>query len=161
MNRAAQEAHGKYLWFLHADSRFEQDAIDVLVARLSAHPEAFFYFKLKFSESQNPVVALNAHGANLRSKFLKMPFGDQGFCFSHELFLRLGGYDENAPYGEDHLLVWAARHAKVPIVELPAWIATSARKYEVNGWTRTTLKHVWLTTKQATPQFLQLFRSFL
>ncbi len=159
MNRAARHATGKYLWFLHSDSRFDEYAIRLLMATLSEETPALFYFRLEFEPIKDGPTFLNAQGANLRSRILKMPFGDQGLCLPRETFFALGGYSETAQYGEDHLLVWAARHAGLPIREIPAVIRTSARKYEKNGWVSTTARHVWLTTKQATPEFLRLFEN--
>jgi hypothetical protein len=65
------------------------------------------------------------------------------------LFERLDGFDEHASYGEDHLLVWAAHHAGVPVVPVGASLRTSARRYRERGWLRTTLRHLLLTARQA------------
>ncbi len=159
MNRAAELATGKHLWFLHADSLFNASAIEILIKTINVETPAICYFRLEFERNQSSPVHLNAYGANLRSRLLKLPFGDQGLCLPRETFFALGRYSELAPYGEDHLLVWAARHAGIPIREVPAVIRTSARKYSKNGWVSTTARHVWLTTKQATPEFLRLFEN--
>ena len=51
-------------------------------------------------------MQLNAAGANLRSRWLGLPFGDQGLVLPRASFERLGGFDPALRYGEDHALVW-------------------------------------------------------
>ena len=55
--------------------------------------EALYYFSLKFDDGR--ILRLNSLGANLRSRLFSLPYGDQGFCLSKELFLRIGGFPEN------------------------------------------------------------------
>jgi hypothetical protein len=89
----------------------------------------------------------------IRSRFLGLPFGDQGFCLSREHFQQIGRFDEHASYGEDHLLVWSARRQGILIRSVGASIATSARKYQAHGWLRMTLRNAWLTWRQAIPEW--------
>ena len=162
--RAAQQNHGAasasshFLWFLHADSGLEADALAVLWQRLSADSSALWYFDLHFLPDGPRLMWLNALGAQLRSRLLGMPFGDQGLALSRESFARLGGFREDARYGEDHLLVWAARRSGVRLRSVGRPIHTSARKYQQQGWLRTTLSHFRLTWKQAIPQYLAWLR---
>jgi rSAM/selenodomain-associated transferase 2 len=156
MNFGAASARGSFLWFLHADSRIDPNAFEKLEAGLRKSPTAIHYFDLAFHSDGPPLTRLNAWGANLRSRFLALPYGDQGLCFSRDLFDLLGGFDESLPYGEDHMLIWRAHHNRVPVEPINARIATSARKYIRNGWLRTTSLHLWLTARQAVPQFARL-----
>jgi hypothetical protein len=84
-----------------------------------------------------------------------MPFGDQGFCIRRRDWQALGGFPEAAPYGEDHLFVWKARRAGLPVRPLGLTLLTSARKYRDHGWLRTTARHFLLTYAQAWPQWLE------
>jgi GT2 family glycosyltransferase len=93
-------------------------------------------------------MKINSWGANMRARFFGIPFGDQGFCIEKQLFETLGGYSETAPYGEDHLFVWRAHKAGVKLNRVPARLTTSARKYQQNGWLKTTLLHQYLWIKQ-------------
>jgi GT2 family glycosyltransferase len=88
-----------------------------------------------------------------------MPFGDQGFCLRREIWERLGGFDTHASYGEDHLFVWKARRAGVPLRPTGGTLRTSARKYQERGWLRTTARHLHLTATQAFPEWLKLVRA--
>jgi len=156
LNAGAEAAGGRFLWFLHADSRLSARALAALEESLQAAPDALHYFNLEFLTDGPTLTRLNAAGAWFRSHFLKMPFGDQGFCLRRDTFFQLGGFDPRAPYGEDHLLVWAARRAGISLRCTGASLQTSARKYRDRGWCRTTLLHLWLTAKQALPQWWRL-----
>ena len=149
MNAAARAARGRWLWFLHADSRFAPGTLPALL-RFLAHGEAAMgWFDLAFRPDGPRLARLNAWGANRRSALLGLPFGDQGLVLPAADFARLGGYDEAAPYGEDHLLVWAARRAGLPLRRVGAGLSTSARKYARHGWGETTWLHWRLTLAQA------------
>ncbi len=159
LNRGARSSNGGYLWFLHADSRLSGETFPTLLRRLRAGEGAIWYFDLRFLPDGPRLTVLNEVGAWLRSRLLGLPFGDQGFALTRSLFEALGGFPEQAEYGEDHLFVWAARHASVPVRPLGLPLMTSARKYARSGWLTTTLRHLWLTWRQAAPEIVRLARS--
>jgi hypothetical protein len=156
MNFGAAIASGSFLWFLHADSQIDPKAYEKLEVSLRESPGAIHYFDLAFHAGSPRLSRLNAWGANLRSRFLRLPYGDQGLCLSKEVFQRLGRFDESLPYGEDHILIWRAHNNRIPVKPVNAQVTTSARKYSQNGWLRTTCLHLWLTVRQAAPQFARL-----
>lgn len=156
LNHGARRAEGEWLWFLHADSRLGPHTVPALLAFLARGEAALGWFDLAFRPGGPALMRLNAHGANLRSTWLGMPFGDQGFVIPSRSFAALGGFREDAPYGEDHLLAWAARQAGIPLRRVGARLFTSARKYERGGWAATTARHLWLTAAQAWPEWRRL-----
>ncbi len=158
MNHGAMLAQSEYLLFLHADSRLSDSAVQQLLKTLDAYPEALLYFNLKFRDQSFLLMQLNSWGVYFRSHLLGIPFGDQGFCLPQTLFRELKGFNEEAAYGEDHLLVWAARRQGILLRCTGAEIETSARKYREQGWLRVTVRHLWLTLKQAIPQLLLLLK---
>ncbi|MAI69071.1 MAG: hypothetical protein CBD03_06130 [Rhizobiales bacterium TMED143] len=147
LNAGAAKATGTYLWFLHADSSLPDDAWQKLQQAIADKPKALHYFDLAFAGG-GWVMKINSWGANMRARFFGCPFGDQGFCIEKQLFEAIGAYPEAAPYGEDHLFVWQAHKAGVKLNRVPAKLTTSARKYQQNGWLRTTLLHQYLWIKQ-------------
>jgi hypothetical protein len=157
MNAAARAARRRYLWFLHADSRFTPGLLDALRRSVAASPKGLHYFDLAFAADGPLLMPLNAAGVRLRSRYLRMPFGDQGFFIRREVFDRLGGFDEEAPYGEDHLFVWKARRAGVPLHCTGVPLITSARVYADRGWLATTAQRLYLTYKQALPELVNLW----
>lgn len=148
MNAGAKIARSRYLWFLHADSLFDRAAVNTLLSAIQKYPDALLFFDLAYQGG--PVfMRFNEWGANFRSRILNTPFGDQGFCICRDVFEQLGGYPEGEPYGEDHLFVRNARRNRVPVVSTNHLLYTSPRKYEKNGWLRTTALHLYLWRKQA------------
>jgi len=157
-NCGARAARGTWLWFVHWDSGFDACLVERLGAQWQRHPDALHYCRLRFMPDGQPWMGLNAWGANLRSRWLGVPFGDQGFGLSAALFRRLGGFDETASYGEDHLLVWHARRLGVALKGCAQPLLTSARKYRQQGWGRLTLRYQWLWLRQALPHWWGLCR---
>ncbi len=163
LNAGARAARGDWLWFLHADSRLDASTVPALARALGAvgggGREAVYYFDLAFLPDGPRLMRLNALGAWARSRWGKMPFGDQGLCVPRVVFARLGGFDASAPYGEDHLFVWRARQAGVAVRPARGRLWTSARRYHDAGWLRTTARHVRLTARQAWPEWVKLMRA--
>lgn len=159
MNRGAALARHPFLLFLHADSRLPSASISKLIDSLQTAPGALHYFNLRFQDQSFFLMHLNRWGVYFRSHCLGIPFGDQGLCLQRDSFFALGGFDEAAPYGEDHLLVWKARQQGLRLKCTGADIKTSARKYRERGWLKVTLQHLWLTARQALPQFLLLIKA--
>lgn len=149
MNAGAEEARGNHLLFLHADSHLTEESFAALLRKIEQEPEALLYFDLKFDTGSSPLMHLNEKGAFFRSRILRTPFGDQGFCVSGDIFNGLGGYRVDVPYGEDHLLVRKARQEGISVISVKAPLYTSARKYQKNGWLRTTVTHLLLWRLQA------------
>ncbi len=159
MNLGAERSVRPVLWFLHADSRVGVHALVALRRALETHPDALHYFNLTFQNDGPRLARLNSLGVQIRSRILGLPFGDQALCLSRDTFERLGGFNEQVAYGEDHLLVWTAHRRRVPLRCVGATITTSARRYRANGWLSTTLLHGWRTWRQALPEFCKLLWS--
>lgn len=141
LNNGAARAKGRFLWFLHADSRVTADNIAALTRGLGAAPDALHYYDLAFDGGG--LARLNAWAANRRARLGGMPYGDQGLCLAKDLFTVCGGYPEDAPYGEDLLFVRRARRAGIALHPLPSTLTTSARKYRQQGWLQLTILHQW------------------
>ncbi len=153
MNCGSAEASGAFLWFLHADSGFDPLLLSGLLSNLNRLPQGFHYSPLAFAKDGPGLMALNQWGANLRSRWLGVPFGDQGFCLSQKNVQRLGGYSEQACYGEDHLFLWKSRQHGLPLCCGDQPLQTSARKYRRQGWGKLTLRYQFLWLRQALPQW--------
>lgn len=158
MNFGAQKAKNKILWFLHCDSRVKKTAISHLKTQLQKNVKQIYFFRLTFLKDGPRLMRINDFGVRIRSELMGLPFGDQGFCMHRDTFNLLGGFCETASYGEDHLLIWKAHQNLIKISCIKVPLYTSSRRYKSNGWLNTTLKHIYLTYKQATPEFFKLIQ---
>jgi GT2 family glycosyltransferase len=141
LNRGIRAARGHWVWLLHADSRPDDQAIAGIDQAAGENEPMIGYCALRFERDGPRLTALNAIGANWRSRWLGLPYGDQG-CFLRRCdFERLGGFREDLTRGEDLDLLVRARRLGIELHRLPGTITTSARRYRARGWLRTTVAH--------------------
>ncbi len=155
MNKGAQAAKNDCLWFLHADSRMNSETVSALLNSIKQFPDSLLYFKLKWLNDGPKYMKINEIVANLRSFLLGIPFGDQGLCIPKNLFHKVGQFDEQIKYGEDHLFIWKIKHHKIPIRSTGESLLTSARKYKDGNWLKRVLfyQKVWIS--QAVQELLK------
>ena len=151
LNAGARAARTPFLWFLHADCAVEAVHLRHLLAALARMPESLFFFDLAFAPDGPALMRLNAWGGNARARLLRLPFGDQGLATSRRIWAGLGGFPEDVAYGEDHVFVWRAHLAGIPVRRIPVPLATSARGYRERGWLRLTAMRQYLWIRQALP----------
>ncbi len=144
-NTGALLASRSFLWFLHADSQLDDQAIPQLLIFTQRLQPVCGYFQLAFADDGPLLTRLNAWAANLRSQWFKLPFGDQGFILSKRLFSSMGGFDESLNIGEDLDFIVRLQARSIPLQPLDARITTSARRYQRYGWLQTSIKHIFLT----------------
>lgn len=155
LNRAAEQARGQWLWFVHTDCRLSGNTVSSVLAFTGRDELALGYCKLQFLQDGPWLVWLNAVGANLRSRLLHLPYGDQALCLPARWLERLGGFREDLDRGEDLDLVVRARRAGLPIRPMHATVCTSARRYRDYGWIHTTWAHqlaAWRLVRNARNQ---------
>ncbi len=136
MNRGAALARGALFFFLHADSRLPAGFDGVIRRVLSDRRVAAGAFSLGI-EAGTRSMRMVARGANLRSRILGLPYGDQGIFLRASRFKRCRGFPD-LPIMEDFVLM--RRLAKTgAIVTVPECIMTSPRRWRRQGVLRTTL----------------------
>lgn len=141
LNAAAGATQARWLWFVHADSVITEPALAQVVQTVADDNDVLAYLDLAFLPDGPRQTLLNAWGANLRSRWLGLPYGDQGLCLPARWFQRLGGFRTDLERGEDLDFVVRARAAGLPLRRLPARIYTSARRYREQGWWKTSWQH--------------------
>jgi glycosyltransferase A (GT-A) superfamily protein (DUF2064 family) len=123
LNAGARAANNSLLWFVHLDSDLslidpsDFDKID---------QEKINTFLLKFNDEK---LKLNSKGANFRTKYLGLPFGDQSFIIHKHLFNFIGEYTVGLYEGEDHEFVWKAKKIGIKINIIENFIISSNEKY--------------------------------
>ncbi len=158
LNRGVGESKGDYLWFLHADSIPDRESFSAIERICQSDIDALYFFDLIYDDDGPYMTKLNAYGAFIRSRMFGLPFGDQGFILSKKLFLKAGSYDENASYGEDHLLIWKIKTLGMRILPIGFDIQSSARRYQTKGWVFTTTKHFGMFVAQAVPEIIRFLK---
>ena len=147
MNNAAAVAGGRFLWFVHADTRLPIAAEEKLLSAIADSPLSLHYFDLHFFDG-GLRMRINAFGVRLRCAFFQNPFGDQALCIAKEVFHKAGGFPEDAPYGEDHLFVLHAACLGALPRRVGVAVGTSARRYQAHGWWRTVFLYQRLWFRQ-------------
>lgn len=152
LNAGGLEASNRFVWFLHADTRLTEGVAAAVLNFLNSGENSLGYFRLRFAVDGPGLTRLNAGAANLRSRWFGLPFGDQGFVVDRSIYERLNGFDEAVALGEDLDFVVRCKAAGLELLELPAELITSARRYRQHGWLATTIRHVrltWRLTREA------------
>jgi rSAM/selenodomain-associated transferase 2 len=136
MNTGAKYATGNILLFLHADTQLPKNYLQQVEETLEKPKTIAGAFQLKIN-SPNPLLRVIEKGVNARSRFLQMPYGDQGIFLKKETFEHMGGFP-NLPLMEDFQLMQNLRkQGKIRLAS--AKVLTSARRWEKLGVIRTTL----------------------
>jgi len=141
LNRAAHSSQAHWLWFVHADCLPTKRAIRKIEQLSRSRDACLAYLDLAFMSDGPALTTLNGWGANLRSRLLGLPYGDQGLCLPRHWFEKLGGFRTDLQRGEDLDFVVRARSEGLALRRLPARITTSARRYRDHGWLKTSWHH--------------------
>ena len=142
LNKGASLSTSKNLWFLHLDSNIKHIQLTDLIG---LDPYTVSTFLLEFDEANCWWIAA---GANFRTKTFGIPFGDQSFLLSKNLFNFTGGFNETLFLGEDHEFIWRIKSLNIKLNIINKKIITSAIKYE-NKKIYQSLKTLWKTILQA------------
>lgn len=128
MNRGATVATGEVLLFLHADVELPADAPERIATALADPAVGGGAFRTwTVPDGRRTRLAPLLHLGDLRSRYSRLPYGDQAIFVRAALFRRLGGFPE-IPLMEDLAFSRAlARAARIRIV--PARVRVSGRRF--------------------------------
>jgi len=141
-NVGAHLAKNEIFWFLHLDSKIINIPQDFYK---SIDLTKINTFKLKFN---NKKFLFNYLGANMRSKILGNPFGDQSYIMTRDIFFYVNLFDEKLKEGEDHEFIIRSICKKIYINILPYSIISSERKYLKKGHFNLSFMHLYKTISQ-------------
>lgn len=146
MNAGAAMACGDIFLFLHADTRLPDGAFAAIEEALG-HDVKAGAFSLAI-DSPSPSLSVIAWFANLRSRWERVPYGDQAQFITADLFRSMGGFAD-IPIMEDVELFKRIRMEGLPITILQDTVKTSPRRWEREGPLRRTLTNWWLRIRYA------------
>jgi rSAM/selenodomain-associated transferase 2/rSAM/selenodomain-associated transferase 1 len=126
MNTGAAAAAGDILVFLHADTLLPEGFRHQIVATLNQRGVAAGAYRLSIDSPAAGIRFIECM-ANLRSRFLRLPYGDQALFMKKSLFDRIGGFPQ-MQIMEDFILVRRLRH-KGKIVIVTKAVVTSPRRW--------------------------------
>ncbi len=142
MNAGARHATGDILLFLHADTFLLPGALDEIQRKIIGDGAVGGAFDLHI-DSPRRLVRFVARVASLRSRLLRLPYGDQGIFVWRQVFEVLGRYPE-IPIMEDMAFARRLRRAG-RVTFIPSGLITSARRWDANGVLKATLVNWWVT----------------
>ncbi len=136
LNHGAHCSHGSILLFLHADTQLPENFIIPVLQTLARPNVIAGAFSLAIRDS-SPSLAFVAYCANIRSRYLQLPYGDQAIFIRREQFETLGRFPL-LPIMEDYLFIKKAKR-RGRVLILPQKVTTSSRRWQRLGVVRTTI----------------------
>jgi len=123
----ANNSKGDWLIFLHADTRLTHDWFRKINPVLKENNNYIYYFKFKINNKKIIFRVLEIL-VNFRSKFFKLPYGDQGLIIHRTTYFKNNGF-RKIPIMEDIDFLWRLSNKK-DLKQLNLPIFTSSRKWE-------------------------------
>jgi rSAM/selenodomain-associated transferase 2 len=136
MNAGAAIAGGKYLLFLHVDTKLPLNYWELVEKTLTRSRVIAGAFELGI-DSAAKSLRLVEFSVKLRSHFCSLPYGDQAIFLTKKVFLEIGGFPNLAIMEDFELMQRLKRQGKIAIA--PAKVITSPRRWQNLGVWRTTL----------------------
>ena len=136
MNLGAARARGEILVFLHADTHLPAGFEDHVQRIMDQSGVIAGAFKFR-TDDDSATMRFIEWWANVRSKWLKMPYGDQALFLRKDTFREIGGYRELPIMDDLELVRRLGRRGRIPIA--PADAVTSCRRWRRMGKWRTTI----------------------
>ena len=139
----AAAARGEWLLFLHADTVLSDNWVEAARRHISEGPGKAACFDLAF-DATGAAPRIVAGWANLRSRWLALPYGDQGLLIHRSLYKTVGGYPKIALMEDVALVRKIGRRRLRPI---GAVARTSADRYLRDGWLKRGSRNLMLLTQ--------------
>ena len=123
----AKNSKGEWLIFLHADTRLTHDWFKKINSFLKGNKNIIYYFEFKINHKKIIYRVLEIL-VNIRSKFFKQPYGDQGLIIHRTIYFKNNGF-RNIPLMEDVDFLMRLNQKK-DLKQLNFPIFISSRKWE-------------------------------
>lgn len=141
MNMGAKAANGDIFLFLHADCLLESGSLETIVSS-SGNGYIGGCLSQKI-DSRKFIYRLIEASGNVRAKFFKIFYGDQGIFVRRDIFFKLGGFDKVDLFDD---VIFSKKFKKMGrTCILDKRIYTSVRRWDRQGIIKATLIN-WLVT---------------
>ncbi len=140
MNRGAAATRADVLLFLHADTRLPSGAVDAVRQAIGTGAVGGG-FLVRF-DLDTPLFRLGAKLVNLRTRWTRIPLGDQAQFVRRDAFADLGGFPDWPILEDLDLMRRLRRRGRIALVPRP--VVTSARRYTHHGTFRTIANNWWI-----------------
>jgi rSAM/selenodomain-associated transferase 2 len=141
--RGAGWARGDWLLFVHADTQMPANWKALLDHHIEKFSDKAGYFGFGIDAKGIRPRAMEFL-ANARTFVFGLPYGDQGLLISRKLYDEVGGFPD-WPLFEDVAIVRALGRKRLR--RLPGKAATSADRFEKNGYLRNLLRNMSYITR--------------
>ena len=132
LNIGGEKCDSDWIFFLHADSILDSDAINEINKFISNAKNNYKAAALKLKFNQKNIYSfLLSKIVFFRSKYLKLPYGDQGLIISKVFYTKIGGF-KPLPIMEDVEIVKNIGFKN--IILLDSYITTDSIRYKDQGW---------------------------
>jgi rSAM/selenodomain-associated transferase 2 len=151
MNAGAAVAEGDWLLFLHADTDLPA-GFSGEIARAEALGFETGAFRLRIV-GRYPLLPILAWGANLRTRWFGIAFGDQALFVKKALFRRLDGFPTSSLM-EDVAWCLRLKRERIPLFRARLAVHTSGRRWDEQGFFRTwwtMRRNLWAYRRGADP----------
>jgi len=135
-NHGTSVARGSVLLFLHADTHLPHGYINHIFEALMDPETVAGAFRFK-TDLNHPLMKPIEFATNIRSQYLKLPYGDQGLFFRRAVFEAVGGFPEVSIAEDLFLIHRISKQGRIGIA--PVYAVTSGRRWQTRGLLRTTL----------------------
>ena len=127
LNIGAKNSKGDWLIFLHADTRLTQDWFTKIKSIFKKDKNYIYFFKFKINDKKMIYRFLEIL-VNIRSRYFKKPYGDQGLIIHRSTYFKYNGFRE-IPLMEDIDFLRRLNNKK-NLKQLKSTILISSRKWE-------------------------------
>ncbi|GAA0719293.1 TIGR04283 family arsenosugar biosynthesis glycosyltransferase [Clostridium malenominatum] len=136
MNAGAKAATGEVFWFLHCDSKIEEDSLNRIEKAIN---EGYVGggFSLNFYDLNSKFMKFVSITSNWRAKYLGYYFGDQAIFVKKEIFEAMGGFKEIDIMEDWDFSCKLKKIGKMKMIK--STVGTSARRFKQGGQLKTLL----------------------
>jgi len=127
LDMGAKNSKGDWLIFLHADTRLTHDWFRKINSFLKGNKNNIYYFKFKIDHKKIMYRVLEIL-VNIRSKYFKQPYGDQGLIIHKSIYFKNNGF-RKIPLMEDVDFL-RRLNSKKDLKQLNSPIFISSRKWD-------------------------------